>query len=697
MGMVAECLRRSVVVYGNHQVAWVANDGAQAVVCCKQDCPDLILMDLHMPVMDGVEATRRIMQDSPCPILIVTSSVAENAAMVFDAMGAGAVDAVDTPLGACSSNTPQVRELLEKVRLIGQLSGAAAAPTKSIRRSAEKHFPLVILGASSGGPQALTSIVAKLPADFPAAIVVVQHVDAKFAPELANWLGLQAQMNVAMVRPGEMPRAGEILVAATDDHLTLTPGGKLAYCVEPAQATYKPSVDVFFDAVLAQWNGPVAAVLLSGMGRDGAEAMTRLRKQGALTIAQDEASCAVFGMPRAAIELGAACHVMAPDGIAEMLVSWAYGQRATVSASLPAVAVAVPAPLPSAGYEPAAVYEPAAPPPVSLPEELAAEGQRIRVLLVDDQLMVHEGFRRMVRDVDDFDLDFCSDPNAALATAQGFHPTVILQDLVMPGMDGLMLLSFLRSNPETQQIPVIVLSTKEDPKIKSEAFALGASDYLVKFPDRIELLARIRAHARSYLAQQQRDYALQQLRALKVDLERKNAELEALSCSDGLTGVLNRRGFDDFLNKEWLRAVREHRHLGLLLIDLDHFKDYNDHYGHQAGDECLRRVASALGAGLKRASDLLARYGGEEFAIILPDTDVDGCAAIADGLRRLVAELNLRHEYSSAAAHVTVSIGASSLTPTPGDSVHELIRHADQALYRAKAAGRNGYSVFYPQ
>lgn len=683
MAMVAECLRRSVVVYGGHELAWLASDGAEAVACCSQDRPDLILMDLHMPVMDGVEATRKIMQDNPCPILIVTSSVTENAAMVFEAMGVGAVDAVDTPLGACSNETPQVQELLDKVRLIGKLSGAAPVPAKAIAAASGGQLPLVILGASSGGPQALASIVAQLPADFPAAVVIVQHVDAKFAPELANWLGQQARVKVAMVRPGEMPRRGEVLVASTDDHLTLTENGKLAYCIEPAQANYKPSVDVFLNAVLAHWSGPVAAALLSGMGRDGAEALARLRKRGALTLAQDEASCAVFGMPRAAIELGAACHVATPEGIAQHLILWARAQQAGAHACTDAAA--------AIGAPPAG--EPSAPPPT----DFIAEAQRIRVLLVDDQLMVHEGFRRMLQGVEDFDLHFCSDPNAAVATAQALRPTVILQDLVMPGMDGLMLLSLLRSNPATRDVPVIVLSTKEDPKIKSEAFAIGASDYLVKFPDRIELLARVRSHARSYLVQQQRDHALQQLRALKVDLERKNAELEALSCSDGLTGVLNRRGFDNFLNKEWLRAVREHRHLGLLLIDLDHFKDYNDHYGHQAGDECLRRVASALGAGLKRASDLLARYGGEEFAVILPDTDIDGCAAIADGLRHLVADLNLRHDFSSAANYVTISIGAASLMPTPGDSVHMLIRHADQALYRTKAAGRNGYTVYYPE
>lgn len=312
-----------------------------------------------------------------------------------------------------------------------------------------------------------------------------------------------------------------------------------------------------------------------------------------------------------------------------------------------------------------------------------------RVLLVDDQLIVHEAFRRMFDGIEDVTLRSCSEPLKALTEATQFKPTVILQDLVMPGMNGLMLLSQLRSDPITRSVPIIVLSTNEDPKIKSEAFAIGASDYLVKFPDRIELLARVRAHSRSYLAQQQRDQAYRELRMLKIELERKNAELESLSCRDGLTGVLNRRAFDDYLNKEWLRCLREGTNLGLLLVDIDHFKDYNDNYGHQEGDECLRRVAFALGGALKRPSDIVARYGGEEFAVILPDTKSDGCMMIGEALRMGVVDLQVAHAHSSAADHVSISVGVASMQPQPGQTPAELVRVADKALYEAKAQGRN--------
>ena len=317
-----------------------------------------------------------------------------------------------------------------------------------------------------------------------------------------------------------------------------------------------------------------------------------------------------------------------------------------------------------------------------------------RVLLVDDQIIIHEAFRRMLEDVEDVTLHSCSDPLQALAEAKQFRPTVILQDLVMPGMNGLMLLSQLRSDPATRSVPIIVLSTNENTKIKSEAFAIGASDYLVKFPDRIELLARVRAHSRSYLAQQQRDQAYTELRILKVELERKNAELESLSCRDGLTGVLNRRAFDDYLNKEWLRCLRESADLGLLLIDIDHFKDFNDNYGHQEGDECLRRVAFALGGALKRPVDIVARYGGEEFAVILPDTKTDAAMIVGETLRSGVVNIQVAHAYSSAADHVSVSVGVASMLPQVGRNPAELVRVADKALYQAKAQGRNRCCVF---
>jgi two-component system chemotaxis family response regulator WspR len=664
-------LRRAVTASGKHEVVWVASNGADGVDRCKQDRPDLILMDLNMPIMDGVQATRSIMEQAPCPILIVTSSVSENRDMVFEAMGAGALDAVDTPLSGGSPDAPMVKELLQKIRTIASLTGVCAPPPMQIshgcgiaaRRPACP--PLVVLGASSGGPQALAAIVRRLPETLAAAVVIVQHLDARFAADLANWLAQQTRLPVTAAVAGDAPRMGEIFVAATDDHLLLSEAATFCYSVEPSRAVYKPSVDAFVDSALKYWDGPLAAALLSGMGRDGAEGLARLRQRGGFTLAQDARTCAVYGMPRAAVELSAAVRVLPPEEIADALSEWVRDQV------IPADDLAA-ADLLAAEEAARAIAVP-----------------RVRVLLVDDQLMVHEGFRRMFKDVEDVDLFFCADPSKALQVAEQAQPMVILQDLVMPGMDGLMLLGLLRSNPATKAVPVIVLSTKEDPKIKSEAFAIGASDYLVKFPDRIELLARVRAHARSFVAQEQRDHALRELRALKIELERKNAELEALSCRDGLTGVLNRRGFDDFFSKEWLRAVREHSDLGLLLIDIDHFKGYNDNYGHQEGDECLRRVAFALGASLKRASDVVARYGGEEFAVILPDTGLDGCEAIAESLRATVEGLRLNHAYSSVAAHVTISVGVASVIPAPGQSMQALVRDADRALYQAKAAGRN--------
>ncbi len=314
-----------------------------------------------------------------------------------------------------------------------------------------------------------------------------------------------------------------------------------------------------------------------------------------------------------------------------------------------------------------------------------------RVLLVDDQPIVAEAMRRMLAKEPDLAYAYCQDPTRALEEAARFGPTVILQDLVMPGVDGMVLLRFLRGHPATRDVPVIVMSSKEDPRIKREAFELGASDYLVKIPDEIELVARIRAHSRSYLAQRQRDAAYRELRALHAELEAKNRELERLSSLDGLTGIPNRRTFDRELAEEWARATREGRPLGLILIDIDHFKGYNDHYGHQGGDEVLRRVARALEEAVRRPGDRVARYGGEEFVVILPGTDREGAATVAEALGRAVAALGIPHARNSAAGHVTISQGVAARVPRPGEGPEQLVEEADRALYAAKRDGRNRY------
>ncbi|MBI5460595.1 MAG: diguanylate cyclase [Gammaproteobacteria bacterium] len=326
--------------------------------------------------------------------------------------------------------------------------------------------------------------------------------------------------------------------------------------------------------------------------------------------------------------------------------------------------------------------------------------RRAVVLLVDDQAMVAEGIRRMLVDETDIDFHYCADPREAIQTAITIKATTILQDLVMPEVDGMMLVRFYRTNPATRDVPIIVLSTKDDPAIKSEAFHNGANDYLVKLPDKVELVARIRAHSRSYLAQLERDAAYQALRDLQNQLETSNAQLEEsnrelqrLSSLDGLTGISNRRQFDKTLEQEWQRALRNCAELSLIMIDIDYFKLFNDTYGHQAGDDCLKSVALALARIVHRPSDLVARYGGEEFAVILPETDTEGTLRVAEKMREAVSRLNVRHDASKVSDKITLSIGIANMNPRGSDNPDTLLAAADDALYRAKHAGRNRVEV----
>ncbi len=312
------------------------------------------------------------------------------------------------------------------------------------------------------------------------------------------------------------------------------------------------------------------------------------------------------------------------------------------------------------------------------------------VLLVDDQPMVAEAVRRMLLSEHDIVFHYCQDPTQALDKALEVKPTIILQDLVMPDVDGLTLVRIYRANPSVGMVPIIVLSNKENPKDKSQAFTAGASDYLVKLPDSIELIARIRAHSRSYLTQLERDDAFRKLRELQSKLEESNEMLQKLSCLDGLTGIANRRRFDEFMSTEWMRAVRKQTTLALILVDIDYFKAYNDNYGHQKGDDCLRQVANIMNTGLNRPADLMARYGGEEFVVVLPDTTLVGALGLGESLRGRVERAAIPHQFSSAAGHVTVSLGVAYCEPKAGDaSVARLIEAADHALYEAKHAGRN--------
>jgi len=291
---------------------------------------------------------------------------------------------------------------------------------------------------------------------------------------------------------------------------------------------------------------------------------------------------------------------------------------------------------------------------------------RQTILLVDDDIanlkllrLAFTGGQRIL---------FATGGAEGLAMAQRELPDLIILDVMMPGMDGYDVLSRLKSDDRTQDIPVIFLTGRDDEADERTGLELGAVDYWTK-PVKIEI-ARIRAHNH-------------------LELKRHRDMLSRLALTDALCGVPNRRGFDERLEREWRRCLRSERPLSLIMIDVDYFKAFNDHYGHPAGDECLRCIARIIDDALDRPGDMIARYGGEEFACILPETDRAGGMALAERLRLAVTDARIIHEASPVRGEITISLGVATLIPDYIRKPPVLVEIADDALYDAKRAGRN--------
>ncbi len=333
--MAAEVLRRVIVALPDAEVAWIAEDGQQALEKCRTDTPDIVLMDLIMPVMDGVEATRQIMQQCPCSILVVTATVDGNCSKVFDSLGHGALDAVNTPILGREGDIVGAQELIRKIRNVAGLrSGSTSgfevtAPTRDDRRqqASSKILPLLAIGSSTGGPQALATVLSKLPRPLDYSVAIVQHLDQRFVPGLTEWLTRETNLSVRPIEQGQEPVKGMVAVASTQDHLVLSSTGYYQYVREPALHAYRPSVDVFFNSLLKSHAHPGVAVLLTGMGRDGAAGMKALRDAGWKTIAQDEESSIVWGMPGAAVRLNAADQVLPLEEISGMIAEMMMSRK----------------------------------------------------------------------------------------------------------------------------------------------------------------------------------------------------------------------------------------------------------------------------------------------------------------------------------------------------------------------------------
>ena len=311
------------------------------------------------------------------------------------------------------------------------------------------------------------------------------------------------------------------------------------------------------------------------------------------------------------------------------------------------------------------------------------------VLLVDDQPIVGEALRQVLLEVDDLSLHYCQEPAMVMELVAELRPSVILLDILMPDIDGITLLRYLRQNPATASIPVVMLSSKEEGSEKAAAFEAGANDYLVKIPEDTEMVARLRYHAKFFSNLVQRDEAYRALKISQEKLAQSNLELQRAVARDGLTGIFNRRHFDEQSRIEWARSQREQQPMTLMMVDIDKFKPCNDIYGHAYGDDCLRKVAQCIADQINRPTDFVARYGGEEFVVLLPNTDEEGAMQMAEKIRRAVESLEVENNGSDIAEHVTVSVGVHSLVPQRDSNLEQALSTADRALYQAKKSGRN--------
>lgn len=293
----------------------------------------------------------------------------------------------------------------------------------------------------------------------------------------------------------------------------------------------------------------------------------------------------------------------------------------------------------------------------------------------------------------------------ALMACQTAPPDLILLDINMPDMNGYEVCEALKSNEKTHEIPVIFISVLDSVWDKVRAFQVGGSDYITKPFQLEEVAVRVAnqlmiqnlqktLYEKNQLLQQQNQLLINEVEKRKEAekaLQTANERLQHLATSDGLTGLFNRRHFDEYLEQEWRRSTREEIPLSLVLGDIDYFKAYNDTYGHPQGDICLIKVAHALQKVVKRPADLAARYGGEEFAIILPNTHLEGAISVVHSIQLEVQKLKIVHRLSNVNPYVTLSLGISSIVPRHQKSTEILIADADKALYQAKKRGRNQY------
>jgi diguanylate cyclase (GGDEF)-like protein len=298
----------------------------------------------------------------------------------------------------------------------------------------------------------------------------------------------------------------------------------------------------------------------------------------------------------------------------------------------------------------------------------------MKILLVEDSATLRHAMRSFIVEAGHTPL-MARSGEEALQLLENTPVDMIIMDVEMPGLDGFETTRLIREWLGDHWIPIIFVTGRNEDDSYREGIEAGGDDYLIKPVSFTIINAKIRAMAR--------------IADMRDQLNKLNGELEALSQLDSLTMIYNRRTFNEQALQLWAQAKRNQQPISALMIDLDHFKLYNDHYGHPAGDSCLKKITQVIKSCLQRSCDLFGRYGGEEFIVLLPETDTQGAYRVAQTINSAIATIAIRHDVSPTEHYVTASIGGASCTRTTGHNLEDLIKHADRALYKAKRSGRN--------
>lgn len=461
-------LKRSLANLPEIQVVGTAGNGALALEMIPKLDPHVICTDLHMPVMDGLEFTRTVMERFPKPILVISVSVQqEDRWNIFQLFEAGALDVFPKPMADWLSKKGSdfSQELARKILLLAGVN-SFPCPTRHnipLKRPlrAMPSLSMVVVGGSLGGPQVLKEIVSGLPHDFPAPILCVQHMDEMFQEDLVFWLRQHTPMAVQLASHGEVPFPGSIYFPPREHHLTLDSVGRMVCSQATPVDGQRPSITVTMESVADHFGATTIGILLSGVGNDGVRGLEAINRKGGVTIVQDEESSLVFEVPRKAIEMGAAQHVLPCSGLSQALLHLAGRSE----------------PLVVEDHEPLAL----APSP---------SFHNVPLLLVEDSPTQAFKLKRMLTQAG-FAVTLAKDGVEGLDKALESPPTLVISDVSMPRMDGFQLCKALKSHPVTSRVPVMLLTALTNPGEILEGLSSGADNYLTKPWEESHLLAHI--------------------------------------------------------------------------------------------------------------------------------------------------------------------------------------------------------------